>query len=884
MTAQEIRQNFIDFFIAKSHLKVDSAPIVLKDDPSLMFTNAGMNQFKEIFLGHKHPMAARVVDTQKCLRVSGKHNDLEEVGRDTYHHTMFEMLGNWSFGNQSLDEQGYFKKEAILWAWELLTQVYKINPSILYATVFSGDAAEALEKDQESENIWASIIDKNHILSFGKKDNFWEMGGSGPCGPSSEIHIDLRDEKAQKEIPAANLINTGHPLVIELWNLVFIQYNRLENKTLEHLPLKYVDTGMGFERLCMVLQGKISSYDTDIFSPLIHEIELLSKKKYGHNPAVDMAMRVVADHLRAVSFAIADGQIPSNTGAGYVIRRILRRALRYAYSNLNIKEAFLYKLLGVLAGQFENIFPELANQKTFIEKVIKEEEQNFLHTLSKGLQLFNRIADTLKPHDSVPGETIFELYDTYGFPLDLTRLLAEERHLKIDEKGFETAMLKQKERSRKATKIETSDWTILNQITQCTFTGYESLEEDTEILRFRKVKQNKKEIFQVVLSKTPFYAESGGQIGDTGILINAGISYPVIDTKKEHDLIIHFLESFSDHPEKNIKAVVDAEKRTLTANNHTATHLLQAALKTVLGNHIEQKGSWVGPEYLRFDFAHFQKLSLEQIHQVEDIVNQKIWENIAKEELRDIPIAKAKAMGAMALFGEKYGEKVRVIRFDNNFSVELCGGIHVRYTGQIGLFKISGESAIAAGIRRIEAITAKTAYRYFRNQETLNRKIGLMVKNEVNVIKGVERLLSENIKLNEQNARMQQKLLASLKSKLEQEANLEADIFICIQQVEIPGSDALKNLVFELLRNHKTAFILLVAVINEKVILNLGISDMLTKERGWHAGNLMREWAKNVRGGGGGQASFANAGGSYLAGIETVIKNAKDWINQQIND
>lgn len=875
MTAKEIRQHFFDFFIKNAHLRVDSAPIVLKDDPTLMFTNAGMNQFKDVFLGNKKPFSMRVVDTQKCLRVSGKHNDLEEVGRDTYHHTMFEMLGNWSFGD-------YFKKEAIEWAWELLTQVYKIDAIRLYATIFAGDSSEGLGKDTESEKIWEGLIDKKHMLAFGKKHNFWEMGASGPCGPCSEIHIDLRSETEREKVPATELINTGHPLVIELWNLVFIQHNRLENTSLEELPMKHVDTGMGFERLCMVMQGKTSNYDTDVFAPLIQKIELLSGVKYGSNNKTDLAARVIVDHIRAVSFAIADGQIPSNTGAGYVIRRILRRAVRYGYSILGLTEPFLFSLVEVLAGQFKEIFPEIGIQQAFIEKVIKEEEQNFLHTLTKGLQLFDRISNKLKKGEVVSGETVFELYDTYGFPLDLTRLIAEERDLQIDEAGFEKAMKAQKSRSRKATKIETSDWIVLDDSKSCHFTGYNSIKEETEILRYRKVRQNDEELYQVVLARTPFYAESGGQIGDTGVLIIQGITYQVTDTRKENALIVHYLPEFTANCEGKVVAKVNAERRKSITNNHSATHLLQAALKKVLGNHIEQKGSWVGPDSLRFDFSHFEKMTNQQISQVENLVNQKIWSNIRLEEKVDMPINEAKALGAMALFGENYGEKVRVIIFDRDYSIELCGGTHVKSTGQIGLFKIVSESAIAAGIRRIEAISGQIAYQNFKDKEMLIHEIAALVKNEANVLKGVEYLTAENKRLTEQNTAFQQQKMILLKAKLEEEASISNKLFVCISKVDSSDGNTLKTLIFDLMRSHASAFILLAAENNGKVILNLGISDTLAKEKGWHAGHLLREWAKLVRGGGGGQAFFANAGGSNPEGIGQVIQTAKEWLEKQM--
>lgn len=728
-SSAEIRKAFLDFFKERQHAIVPSAPIVVKNDPTLMFTNAGMNQFKDIFLGNQKPQSPRVADTQKCLRVSGKHNDLEEVGIDTYHHTMFEMLGNWSFGD-------YFKKEAIEWAWELLTEVYKIPKDRLYVTIFEGDKKENLERDTEAYNEWKKWINEDRIINGNKKDNFWEMGDTGPCGPCSEIHCDTRIDVERMKSDGKFLVNTGDPQVIEIWNLVFIQYNRKSDGNLEPLPAKHVDTGMGFERLTRVLQQKNSNYDTDIFQPIINLVAKKSNIQYGNNEKSDIAMRVIADHIRAISFCIADGQLPSNTGAGYVIRRILRRAVRYGYSYLNFDKPFLFALVPVLSNEFADIFPELKKQQDFVAKVIFEEEQSFLDTLRNGLKLIEKI------NENVSGEMAFELYDTYGFPLDLTKLIAQEKGLDVDEKGFNEEMQKQKTRSRKATAIESSDWKDLKPIGKVEFLGYEQLESEAEVVKYRTVKQKDKTIYQVVLDKTPFYAESGGQVGDKGTLQFNGETVNVIDTKKENELIIHYIDKLPAVIEGKVYAKVDSTLRNSTANNHSATHLLHAALRKVLGTHVQQKGSLVAPDYLRFDFSHFAKMTDEQIEQVERIVNEKIRENIARET-KVMPIEEALKTGAMALFGEKYGDNVRVVTFDEKFSRELCGGTHVNTTGQLGYFIITSESAVAAGVRRVEAITGESASNYIIEDKKRLAKIAELLGDPKDIEQGLNNIISQ---------------------------------------------------------------------------------------------------------------------------------------------
>ncbi len=742
MKSAEIRKKFLEFFESKQHKIVPSAPMVVKDDPTLMFTNAGMNQFKDIFLGNKEAKAPRVADTQKCLRVSGKHNDLEEVGMDTYHHTMFEMLGNWSFGD-------YFKKEAIAWAWELLTDVYQLPKDRLYVTVFEGDAGDGLEADKEALDFWKEWIDEDRIILASKKDNFWEMGDQGPCGPCSEIHIDLRSEEEIAKEGGKGLVNEDHPQVVEIWNLVFIQFNRKADGSLESLPATHIDTGMGFERLCMAMQGKQSNYDTDVFQPLITSIAEKAGVKYGDDEKVDIALRVIADHSRAISFAIADGQLPSNNGAGYVIRRILRRAVRYGYTFLKFEKPFIKDLVALLAEQFAEVFPEAKAQQDFITKVVEEEENAFLKTLTTGIARLEAIQKDLKG-DTISGKQVFELYDTFGFPVDLTALIARENGLSIDEKGFEQEMSAQKERSRAAQTSEAGDWISVHGGEEVTFVGYDELESSAQIVKYREVKEKKKTVYQVVLNRTPFYPEGGGQVGDTGYLEANGEKYSVVDTKKENDLIIHFLAKLPADLEATFKAVVSGKKRQLSANNHTATHLLQAALREVLGDHCAQKGSLVNDKLLRFDFSHFSKVTEEEIAQLEKLVNEKIRQNIPLEERRSIPIKEAMDAGATALFGEKYGENVRMITFDPNYSRELCGGTHVKATGEIGLFKITSESSVAAGVRRIEAVTADVAEAMVTKNEELIAQLNELLKNPKDIAKAVGQLLEERNKLTKQ--------------------------------------------------------------------------------------------------------------------------------------
>ena len=873
MTSTEIRQQFIDFFKEKEHLIVPSAPMVLHNDPTLMFTNAGMNQFKDYFLGNADPKSKRIADTQKCLRVSGKHNDLEEVGIDTYHHTMFEMLGNWSFGD-------YFKKEAINWAWELLTEVYKLPKDRLYATVFGGDETDGLERDQEAFDYWKGVIDEDRIIYCGKKDNFWEMGDVGPCGPCSEIHIDLRSDDEIAKISGKELVNADHPEVIEIWNLVFIQFERLSDSSLKSLPAKHVDTGMGFERLCMVIQGKKSSYDSDIFTPLISHLEKKSGQSYGTDKQIDIALRVIVDHVRAITFAIGDGQLPSNNKAGYVIRRILRRAVRYGYTFLDLKEPFIYELLPILANQFKDVFPEIKSQEDFITRVIKEEETNFLRTLDKGLKRIDAIQQDLEKDSEklIDGPKSFELYDTYGFPLDLTALIARERGLEVDEDGFKAEMKVQKERSKSAAKVSTGDWTILIESVEPEFIGYDHLESSSRIVKFRQMEEKGKKYFQVVLDTTPFYAESGGQVGDTGYLEADGKKTSVIDTKKENDLIIHLMNELPEDVEATFRSVVSAQKRLLTMNNHSATHLMHAALRGVLGDHVQQKGSLVNDKILRFDFSHFAKMSPDEIKQVEHIVNQRIRENIAKGEDRNVPIEEAKKRGAMALFGEKYGDFVRVITFDQDFSVELCGGTHVETTGSIGLFKIISEGSVAAGVRRIEAITADKAEDFVNRQEALIDNIKEVLKNPPNVLKAVESLAKERDQLSKQMEKLQNQQVASIKSGMLSSITEVDGMQVIVEKVELPSADSLKKLAYDLRNEVERLFLILAADIEGRPQIAVMASDDLVSEKSLHAGNLVKELAREIKGGGGGQPFFATAGGSDISGLDRVVNKGQELI------
>lgn len=943
MNAKEIRRKFLDFFKEKGHEIVPSAPLVVKNDPTLMFTNAGMNQFKDYFLGNKKAESPRIADTQKCLRVSGKHNDLEEVGLDTYHHTMFEMLGNWSFGN-------YFKKDAIAWAWELLTEVYQLPKDRLYVTVFEGDQVDKLEPDTEAFDIWKKYIDENRIIYASKKDNFWEMGNTGPCGPCSEIHIDLRDEADIAKKSGKDLVNQDDPLVVEIWNLVFIQFNRIwdsakggaaelkkfeqeykgddaskaasakhsELTILDALPDKHVDTGMGFERLAMAIQKQKSNYDTDVFQPMIQFIAKETGQEYHCFEAktglvttidpltgsisvsgpdadneekkaeairltrIDIAMRVMADHIRAITFSIADGQMLESTGAGYVIRRILRRAVRYGYTYLELREPFLYKLSAILAEQFDDIFPEVKAQLEYIQKIIKSEEKTFLSTLETGVALVNE--QLAKGIDEIPGDVVFKLKDTFGFPVDLTELIAREHGVSIDMEGYNKALEDQKNRSR--SESEKGNWITVREGDLTEFIGYDFTESPVQILRYREVTEEKTEgkkkkkvtYFQVVLNKTPFYAESGGQVGDTGLLINGEEKISVTDTQKENDLIIHYTNKLPENPAADFEAKVNVAKRALTANNHSATHLLHAALKEVLGDHVAQKGSLVHDKGLRFDFSHFQAMTPEEIAKVETLVNQKVRENIELLEKRNVPIDDAKAMGATALFGEKYGDFVRVITFDSDYSVELCGGIHVPATGKIGLLKITSESSVAAGVRRLEAITAERAENFVNEQLDLVNDIKAMFKNPKDLRKTVEKLVEEKQQLEKQIAAYQQKELVGIKEQLLQSQQAKDGINFIAQQVALPNADGLRQIAFELKQKIDNLFLVLAADIDGKPQIGIMISDNLVTEKGYNAGKMIRELAKEIKGGGGGQAFFATAGGKDLSGLGNVVKKAEELI------
>jgi alanyl-tRNA synthetase len=886
MNSQTVRQTFLDFFRSKGHAIVPSAPMVIKDDPTLMFTNAGMNQFKEIFLGNRDSKEPRVADTQKCLRVSGKHNDLEEVGHDTYHHTMFEMLGNWSFGD-------YFKKEAIEWGWELLTKVYKIDPGRLYVTVFEGDESEGLSKDLEAYNYWNAILPEEKILMGSRKDNFWEMGDTGPCGPCSEIHYDLREDKERKKVPGKDLVNKGNPMVIEIWNLVFIEFNRQADGKLVPLPARHVDTGMGFERLCMVMQKKKSNYDTDVFQPLIASISQRAGIPYGPDPKADIAMRVAADHLRAIAFAIADGQLPSNVKAGYVIRRILRRAVRYGYAFLGLKDPFIHELVPVLISQMGEVFPELKKQKELVMNVIREEETAFLRTLATGIQKFNSYIETQgKDYEfrktdyeskqpalkTIDGDFAFELYDTYGFPIDLTQLMAREAGWEVDMEGFNVGLAGQKSRSRNAAQVETADWTIIRpESPGNTFVGYDTLSAETSIVRYRKVTSKEGEFFQVVLDQTPFYAESGGQVGDRGWFISGTKRHEVINTLREHDLVLHILKTMPEDVSGILLAEVDAEKRRATANNHSATHLMHAALRSVLGKHVEQKGSLVDDEHLRFDFTHFAKMTEDEIRKVEDIVNGRIWSNIILTEDRAMPINKAKELGAMALFGEKYGETVRVVMFDRNFSVELCGGTHVPATGQIGLFKITTEGAIAAGIRRIEAITGAKALEYYQSMERTLEAAAELMKNPKDLLKGLKTVLDENQELKKQAAELDKLKMEKAKAEIGVKGENINGIRFIAGKVNL-SQDSIKNMAFDLGKTVENLFLVLASESEGKASLTVMISESLVKEKGFHAGNIIRELAKEIDGGGGGQPHIATAGGKNPAGIPAALEKARTFL------
>ena len=875
MDSNQIRKSFLDFFKEKEHRIVPSAPMVIKNDPTLMFTNAGMNQFKDIFLGNSERFAPRAADTQKCLRVSGKHNDLDEVGHDTYHHTMFEMLGNWSFGD-------YFKKEAIEWAWELLVDRLGMDPSRMYATVFEGSDKDNVPFDNEAYEIWCTKLPASHVLKGNKKDNFWEMGDTGPCGPCSEIHYDLRDEKERAEIDGASLVNKDNPLVIEIWNLVFMQFNRKANGSLEPLPHRHVDTGMGFERLCMVLQGKKSNYDTDIFQTIIGKIEQLSGKKYGEDENVDIAMRVIADHLRAISFSIADGQLPSNVKAGYVIRRILRRAVRYGYTYLGFREPFIHELVPTLVGQMGEQFPELKAQQTLIMKVIEEEESSFLRTLATGINMLEGIIEKLKGSnaDTISGKDAFVLYDTYGFPIDLTELIAREQNIKVDLEGFEKELAAQKERSRNASAVETDDWVELINIPESVFVGYDCLSCDVKIARYRRVTSKNKSYYQVVFDQTPFYGNSGGQVGDNGYIENEkGERTPVVDTRKENNLTVHILDKLPEDVTADFKAVVNEHDRTASANNHSATHLLQKALRKVLGDHVEQKGSLVSPSSLRFDFSHFRKVTDEELREVERLVNADIRANYSLYENRQCPIEEAKSMGAMMLFGEKYGDLVRLVKLGD--SVELCGGTHVAATGQIGLFKIINEGAISAGVRRIEAITAETAIEHMQVVSAVVKEIQ-SIFNSPDVLPAIERMISQNSELSKKAEEFNRFRNEATANNIEDKLESRNGRKWYVSTVSLPV-DALKEIGSMLRGRHDDLVYIVGSVINDKPSLVVALGQNIINGTGLSAGAIVKEAAKKMNGGGGGQPAIATAGGKNADMLGVAIDTAAKMIEEKLN-
>ncbi|MFL0163128.1 alanine--tRNA ligase [Aquirufa salirivi] len=878
MTSTEIRQHFLAFFQSKGHLIVPSAPLVAKNDPTLLFNNSGMAQFKDFFLGNGTPPSKRIADTQKCLRVSGKHNDLEDVGFDTYHHTMFEMLGNWSFGD-------YFKKEALAWSWELLTEVFKLPKERIYVSVFEGDAKDGVPFDQEAFDIWKAIVGEERIILGNKKDNFWEMGETGPCGPCSEIHIDLRNQDEVDRIPGKSLVNADHPQVVEIWNNVFMQFERMADGSLVSLPSKHVDTGMGFERLCMAIQGKQSNYDTDVFQGSIQHLAKKSGIAYGHDQWTDIAMRVIADHIRAIAFSISDGQLPSNAKAGYVIRRILRRAVRYGYTYLGFKEPFMYELIPLLAQQFSGVFDELISQEAFVAKVIYEEEVSFLRTLSTGLVRLDKLMEETQANGTqiLTGEDVFELNDTYGFPVDLTALIAREKGMDIDEPGFQQALNAQKNRSRKDAGASAEDWVNLFDNDDVSFVGYDHATWTSRVVKYQKV-QNKSGIqYKIVLESTPFYAESGGQVGDSGFLFfkKSGKRIAISDTKKENDLIVHWTTDASIEElaqEEEVVAQIDESRRKAITNHHSSTHLMQAALQQILGKHVAQKGSLVNEQLLRFDFSHFQKVTDEELKQIEDMVNAKIAANIPLMEERNVPISQAKEKGAMALFGEKYGDFVRVITFDPTFSVELCGGTHVKSTGEIALFKILSESSVATGVRRIEAVTSQKAFDLLNQQANQLDQINELLKAPKDIIKAVASLIEQNSSLQKTIAQYQANEIKLLKAELTQQILGRGELLYLIQQVEVPQADALKNLAFDLSNEHQNLFCLLLSEIDGKASLALAISKELVASKSLDAGKIIRDLAKEVQGGGGGQAFLATAGGQNPKGIPQVIKLAQQFI------
>ncbi len=873
MTSKEIRKSFKDFFASKEHKIVPSAPMVIKDDPTLMFTNAGMNQFKDVILGNAPIRYPRIADSQKCLRVSGKHNDLEEVGHDTYHHTMFEMLSNWSFGD-------YFKEESIEWAWEYLTEVLKLDKSRLYATIFEGDKSENLERDNEAAEHWRKYLPADRIINGNKDDNFWEMGDTGPCGPCSEIHIDLRPDEERKKENAITLVNQDHPQVVEIWNLVFMEYNRKADGSLEALPAKVIDTGMGYERLCMAVQGKLSNYDTDVFQPIIKKIGEISGFTYGEDEKRDIAMRVIADHVRTIAFSITDGQLPSNAKAGYVIRRILRRAVRYGYTFLNRHKSFIYKLLPVLIEVMGDSYPELIAQKTLIEKVIKEEEESFLRTLETGIRLLDRQMEQHKKDNNLTleGAIAFQLYDTFGFPLDLTELILRENGMKVDHDGFTVEMKKQKDRARNAAAVETGDWTRVHDGDPI-FIGYDFTETDAEVLRYRKVKQKNKEYYQLVFSQTPFYSEQGGQVGDAGWMISteSGEKIEIFDTKRENNLAVHLVNKLPSDITTTFTLTINKERRTAIEANHTATHLMHEALREILGTHVEQKGSYVSAEVLRFDFSHFEKMTKEQIRKVEKLVNNKIREDILIEEDRSVPIQTAKDMGAMALFGEKYDDVVRTIRFGS--SIELCGGTHISSTGRIGLFRIVSEGAIAAGVRRIEAITAKTCDEYIYKKEDMLVHLRELLNNTPDIEGALQRLIAENEDMKKSLQEFEMEKANSLKQSLiaSKESREGVRIFSAVLSGVSP--DIVKNIAFQLKGEFKENLLFVIGtVVDNKPNLTVMLSDDLVK-KGMHAGNIIRNAAKHIQGGGGGQPNFAMAGGKNAEGLQKAVDEVLNTLN-----
>ncbi len=872
MTSVQIRQQFLDFFQLKAHTIVPSAPIVLKDDPTLLFTNAGMNQFKDYFLGNKTAPYNRIADTQKCLRVSGKHNDLEEVGVDTYHHTMFEMLGNWSFGD-------YFKKEIIEWSWELLTEVYKLDKDKLYVTIFEGDEKEGLPKDEEAYNEWKKYVAEDHILLGNKNDNFWEMGDTGPCGPCTEIHVDCRSDEERRLVTGSTLVNNDHPQVIEIWNNVFIQYNRKKDGSLEPLPAKHVDTGMGFERLVRVIQGKQSNYDTDIFTDTIAEISKIVNKEYkAGDDKESIAFRVISDHIRAISFTIADGQLPSNTGAGYVIRRILRRAVRYYYSYLEYKQPMLYQLLPLIALQFETVFPELKQQQDFVGRVIKEEEEAFLRTLDKGLKKIDEAMIQSKESKIINGAIAFELLDTFGFPIDLTRLIATENNLTVDEKGFESEMLQQKNRSRAATAIDVEDWIQIGPHSGSHFVGYENEEKEYDLTKYRKITSKGKTQYQFVFAITPFYAESGGQVGDKGIMIFGEQIIEVVDTKKENDLIIHYSETLPSKLEGKVILKVDKKLRKEISANHSATHLMHAALRTILGKHVAQKGSLVNEKHLRFDFSHFAKVTNEEIAAVEKLVNEKIRQNIPVI-IKSMHKDEAVALGAMALFGEKYGDVVRVVIMDSNYSIELCGGTHVGSTGELGIFKIQHESAVAAGVRRIEAVCGQAAESYINQQFVAIAEIRSLLKNTKDISKSIENLLAENNTMSKRIEGLEARQLVAIRNELLQKDEIINNVTFVGEIIEVSNADALKKLCTDLKNNLHDHLVVLCSNIDGKAFVAIGISDTVVTAKGLDAAKIIKEQVAGlIKGGGGGQKNLGTAGGQDISNFKELIEKVKSLL------